>query len=190
MLMGSHYLISKKVVDSSQKSSSQESKHDQSQSPPPKKQKIIKTTQKNDSDVTQKNPKRFEETEDFIFEDIRFMETENGKIRCGVCEVECEKLILHMNRNKYCTEYFSNMHMFKMKYSKFRHDRSRKKNDGNGRSEDPEGSKKTYGDTIDNSRTIPQNPITKSIPTFKDEKPEPGQKDLENGFFKLAGFEF
>ena len=150
----------------------------------------MKTAQKKDSDVTKKNPKSGEETEDFIFEDIRFQETENGKVRCGVCEIECTKLIAHMNRNKYCTEYFSNMHMFKMEYSNFRHNISRKKNDGNGRSVDQGGSKKSYGEIIENNRTIPPNPITKSIPTPKDEKPEPVQKDLENDSFKFGGFEF
>ena len=49
----------------------------------------MKTAQEKDFDVTKKNPKSYEEIEDFIFEDIRFKETKNGKIRYGVCEVEC-----------------------------------------------------------------------------------------------------
>ena len=46
---------------------------------------------------------------------------------CGKCEVECSRLIVHMNGNRYCTEYFSNMAEFKRKYSEFRDRMSRSK---------------------------------------------------------------
>ena len=46
---------------------------------------------------------------------------------CGICEVECSRLIVHMNGNRYCTEYFSNMAEFKRKYSEFRDRMSRSK---------------------------------------------------------------
>ena len=65
--------------------------------------------------------------EAFIYENILFKETENDKIVCGVCEVECSRLIVHMNGNKYCTEYFSDMTDFKKKYSEYRDKRSRGK---------------------------------------------------------------
>ena len=65
---------------------------------------------------------------DFIFEDICFKETKTGKICCGVCEVECSRLIVHMNGNEYCTAYFSNMSEFKRKYSEFRDKLSRSRN--------------------------------------------------------------
>ena len=46
---------------------------------------------------------------------------------CGICEVECSRLMVHMNGNRYCTEYFSNMAEFKRKYSEFRDRMSRSK---------------------------------------------------------------
>ena len=56
----------------------------------------------------------------FIFEDILFEETDTGQMKCGVCQAVCNRLIVHMNGNEYCTEYFSNMEKFKMEYSKYR----------------------------------------------------------------------
>ena len=50
-----------------------------------------------------------DESEGFIFEGILFRETSTGKMECGVCKVECSRLIVHMNGNDYCTEYFSSM---------------------------------------------------------------------------------
>ena len=63
----------------------------------------------------------------FIYEDILFKETGDGKVICGVCEVDCKRLIVHMNGNEYCTEYFSNMEEFKIEYSRYRHTQSNKK---------------------------------------------------------------
>ena len=93
---------------------------DQTESPPKKRIKCSEKAQNIISDATKKNEKYQVETEDFIFEDIRFKENENGKISCGVCEVECIRLVVHMNSNKYCTEYFSDMGKFKIEYSKYR----------------------------------------------------------------------
>ena len=72
-----------------------------------------------------------------------------------------------------------------MQYSKFRDNMSRKKK-GEEKSERPEGSKKSFGETKENNRT--RNILTKSIPLPKNEKPEPCQKDLENGCFNFGGF--
>ena len=76
-----------------------------------------------------------EKVEDFIYENILFKETKNGKIKCGVCEVECTKLVAHMNGNRYCTEYFSDMAKFKVEYSKHRDKMSRMKNERKRKSE-------------------------------------------------------
>ena len=111
---------------------------------------IMETAQSKDSDATKKNPKKAGETEDFIFEDIRFKETADGKTRCGVCEAECTKLVAHMNGNKYCTEYFSNMAKFKLEYSKYRDKMSRIKNEGKRKLE-------TNEDIIKNCGKIKQN---------------------------------
>ena len=59
--------------------------------------------------LPKKNYTNSEKMGDFIFENIRFKVTETGKISCGVCEVECLRLIVHMNGNKNCIKYFSNM---------------------------------------------------------------------------------
>ena len=82
--------------------------------------------------------KKYEKEEDadgFIFEDILFKNTEDGKVRCGVCQVECSRLIVHMNGNEYCTEYFSNMATFKLEYSKYRHKKSKRSQEEKDRHE-------------------------------------------------------
>ena len=120
---------------------SEETELNHSKSPPPKKMKKNERAQNKVSDATKKNPKKVDETEDFIFEDIRFRETGNCKVKCGICEVECTRLIVHMNGNKYCTAYFSNMTEFKQKYSEFRHKRSQRKNVDELKGEDKDFSK-------------------------------------------------
>ena len=73
---------------------------------------------------------KYENKEDgagFLFEDILFKVTENDKIKCGICQVECNRLIVHMNQNEYCTQYFSNMAEFKLEYSRYRHSKSNRK---------------------------------------------------------------
>ena len=119
-----HHLTSDSDVNPTKIGSIQESETDQIRSPPRKKQK--KGVKAKVIDATKKDEKNQDETEDFIFENIRFKENEKGKITCGVCEVECIRLIVHMNDNKYCTEYFSDMAKFKIEYSKYR-DRTRRR---------------------------------------------------------------
>ena len=87
--------------------------------------KKIKTNE-NEINVSQKKDKKEDEAEGFIFEDILFKNTEDGKVICGVCQVECSRLIVHMNGNDYCTEYFSNMDAFKLEFSKYRHRKSKR----------------------------------------------------------------
>ena len=140
------------------------------------------------SDVTKKNPEKADEKEDFIFEDIRFKETDNCKVRCGICEVECTRLIVHMNGNKYCTEYFSNMTEFKQKYSEFRDKKSRRKSADKKEAEDQKGSQefiakrklvldeKEYGKT--------------AVPTQLDESSKAGHKIEKDCCFKFGGFDF
>ena len=121
------YLISKSIVFSNKKNSVQEYGTHQNRSPPPKKSKYFKTVEDKAPLTTKKNDEKITKKEAFIYENILFKETESDKIVCGVCEVECSKLIVHMNGNKYCTEYFSDMTDFKKKYSEYRDKRSRGK---------------------------------------------------------------
>ena len=91
--------------------------------------KTIKVLQETKSDSSKVSPKKYKndgEISGFVYENILFKETGNGKIECGVCQVECSRLILHMNKNEYCTEYFSNMVDFKLEYSRYRHKQSQK----------------------------------------------------------------
>ena len=77
-----------------------------------------------------------------MFEDIFFTISRNENIICGVCQVECSHLIVHMTGNEYCTQYFSDMEEFKKEYSKYRDKMSwgtkRKAEDNHG----PKGDKK------------------------------------------------
>ena len=96
--------------------------------------------------------KKYEKEEDadgFIFEDILFKNTEDGKVRCGVCQVECSRLIVHMNGNEYCTEYFSNMATFKLEYSKYRHKKSKRNQEDKNRHEPQDTSNENDGSVQD-----------------------------------------
>ena len=56
---------------------------------------------------------------DFKFDEIWFRELINGKIRCGVCEIECVRLVVHLNSSAKCSMNL-NMPKLKIEYSKFR----------------------------------------------------------------------
>ena len=80
-----------------------------------------KTLEETKSESLDASPKKHKNTDDipgFIYEDILFKETGEGEVICGVCEVECKRLIFHMNGNEYCSEYFSSMEDFKVEYSR------------------------------------------------------------------------
>ena len=124
----SYLISSKSIVFSNKKYSVQECGTHLDRSPPPKKTKYFEMVGDTAPLTTKKNDENTSKMEAFIYENILFKETESGKIVCGVCEIECSKLIVHMNGNKYCTEYFSDMVEFKRKYSQFRDKRSRTQN--------------------------------------------------------------
>ena len=163
-------------------------KHNTDESPQQKKRKIMETAQNKGVGATKKNPKTAEETEDFIFEDICFKKNVNGKIRCGVCDLECSRLIVHMNGNQYCTEYFSNMSEFKRKYSEFRDQKSRRKNVDKRTAEDQEGSEK-----ISCLRKLVRNEEEfgkKIVLTPRDRTTTADQKTEKDGCFKFGGYDF
>ena len=121
---------------STAKSSATETNYNQIQNPPQKKLKCFEKVQNIVPVANKKNDENAVGTEDFLFQNILFRETESGKTRCGVCEVECTRLIVHMNGNRYCTKYFSDMAVFKRKYSEFRDKRSRRRNASKRKLED------------------------------------------------------
>ena len=76
----------------------------------------------NDSEYCQSNVDRkkeakevFENLESFRYEDISFDELPKNKVRCGICKVECGRLIVHLNFSKKCAEYISDMASFKIR---------------------------------------------------------------------------
>ena len=173
------HLISKKIIDTPPESLKQR-EQDQIASPPPKKLKCVEKAKNKAPELNNENEKNTKEREDFIFEDIRFKEAANGKIKCGVCEVECTKLIVHLNGNKYCTEYFSNMAELTRKYSEFRDKLSRRKTAGKRKAQDQNvdkrGSKKVQSSDTKEFEPIKQDNIVDSFPTSGDNKSEACQK--------------
>ena len=73
--------------------------------------------------VAPKKGKEYEESECFKFEGICFRELGNGNIICGICQLECMRLVAHMNESSRCSDIFS-MDQFKSEFSKFRHTQS------------------------------------------------------------------
>ena len=56
----------------------------------------------------------------FVFDRILFKEMGNGSIRCGVCQNEYTRLVVHLNRSEGCNSNFD-MAKFKTDYSNYRH---------------------------------------------------------------------
>ena len=164
------YLISESMVISNKKYEPQEKETHEVGSPPPKKSKYLETDESINAHATKKNDKISAETEDFLFENILFKVTEIGNTICGVCKLECARLIIHMNGNRYCTEYFSDMAEFKRKYSEFRDRRSRNKNAKNRKVEGQEKFKSTDKGSKDFPKTF--------------------GKDVKAVSFRFGGFEF
>ena len=95
-------------------------------SPGGKQKKDFEETKSESLDASPKTNDNTEDIAGFIYEDILFKETGDRKVICGVCQVDCKKLIVHTNGNEYCTEYFSNMEDFKIEYSRYRHNNKKK----------------------------------------------------------------
>ena len=81
------HLISESKVSHNNKFSSQENETLEVRSPPPKKTKYLETVENIIAPATKKKDIKTVETEDFIFENILFKETESGNTICGVCKV-------------------------------------------------------------------------------------------------------
>ena len=62
-----------------------------------------KETESKGFDVSHKRYEKEEDVAGFIFEDILFENTGDGKVTCGVCQVMCDRLIVHMNGNTFQT---------------------------------------------------------------------------------------
>ena len=76
----------------------------------------------------------------FSFGNYEFKELGDGKVRCGVCQVECIRLVFHLNGNVKCAEKFY-MPDFKIEYSRYKNNQRLKKNRAKKKGEDPEGFK-------------------------------------------------
>ena len=63
-----------------------------------------------------KAAKDMEDNESFKLGDVCFKDLDNGKVRCGICQDEFTRLIVHMNVSKECKTYFQ-MAEFKTEYS-------------------------------------------------------------------------
>ena len=59
------------------------------------------------------------EKESFKWGNIKFEETQNEKIRCGLCETECLRLVTHLNGSPGCSKNI-NMLEFKIDYNKYK----------------------------------------------------------------------
>ena len=84
------------------------------------------------------NKKNVEDMEGFKFDGFCFKTNDDGKVKCGVCQMECSRLIVHMNKNVGCRLKF-NMEKFRIEYSNFRNTQRQRKYDAKHKVEDPKG---------------------------------------------------
>ena len=61
----------------------------------------------------ERNPGSFE------FGGVLFKELSNGRIKCGVCQTDCIRLVVHLNNNNRCSGKFD-MSKLRTEYSKYR----------------------------------------------------------------------
>ena len=66
----------------------------------------------NKSGACPKMAGEFDMGEGFTFGGYKFNEIIDGKIRCGVCQVDCIRLVFHLNGNKKCSEKKLGDHQF------------------------------------------------------------------------------
>ena len=66
----------------------------------------------------------FHDLEGFKYSDIYFKELPQNKVECGICQVDCSRLIVHLNASTDCAKQISNMVDLKTEYSKYRHRQS------------------------------------------------------------------
>ena len=117
-----YHLISQKMIKPPQESWSTQKSHKQKQIENSQKntQESCQTENKESSKTTEMNAKSIDEKQSFKFGGICFEELDNGKTRCGICQVECIRLIVHMNGKEECARNI-NMAEFKTEYSKYKH---------------------------------------------------------------------
>ena len=119
---------------------------------------------------------------------------EDGKMKCGVCKTECNRLIVHMNWNEYCTEYFSNMVEFKRKYSEFRDKMSRRRNaeKRKAKAQDHDDCKRKES-CVDKGTAIHiQNTVSYSSSTAESFRtgPHTAAESKQERVFSFGGFDF
>ena len=106
----------------------------------PEKTLECKADEKNKSDKTLKASTPVKKNECFKWENLKFEEIENDKIKCGICQAECLRLISHMNVSPRCTNGI-NMVEFKISYTKYKATCRVKKCKQKKEAEDPESFK-------------------------------------------------
>ena len=74
-------------------------------------------------------------TEKFEFWDITFKELENGKMICGICQTECQRLLQHLNKCLGSKPGF-NLENFKIEYDKYRARQRKRKQEDKQRKKD------------------------------------------------------
>ena len=67
-----------------------------------------------------------------------FKALDNGKVKCGLCQMEISRLIVHMNGSPGCTNDFD-MGDFRTEYSNYRNKQRQKKIASKWQNLDPEG---------------------------------------------------
>ena len=74
------------------------------------------------------------DTEGFKFGELCFEELNAGKIKCGVCQTECTRLMSHLSRSLKCNQYL-NLEIFKTEYTKYKARNRKRKQDAKQKAE-------------------------------------------------------
>ena len=103
-----------------------------------KKIKPCQTAKTDSSNANKKDNKKEQDSDSFEFRGVCFKALDDGKIKCGLCQMEISRLIVHMNGNPGCAKDFD-MGDFRTEYSNYRNRQRQKKNSSKQQNLDPEG---------------------------------------------------
>ena len=67
------------------------------------------TDQPDSSESSKKKEKWEDNSNDFKSGSFCFKNLDNSKVRCGVCQVDCSRLIVHLNKSIQCAKNFKGL---------------------------------------------------------------------------------
>ena len=128
----------------------------------------------NQNIVLPNNDRNQEVKEGFNFANVCFIEVNNGKIKCGICQIECIRLMSHLNGSKKCSQYL-NMEKLKTEFTNYKARQSRRRYEAKQKATNLESFK---ANANKRKRELEERQKAKDLESFK-AKASKRQRDLK-----------